>query len=288
MTAASLEPDVDENTPVVDRSTVLTNRGVAHFLDSMILGILGCVIFFVVLVLALILGILTGVINQESVEVLKELDKKASEPHSEMAQRILIYYFGCCILAGGIGLICHIAYFMYSELAMDGQTFGKRICGLRVVRIDGSPLNFSTSFIRNSMRLIEIFPIMLMPLFSKRLQRLGDMLAGTIVIAVAPEKRHKLERADIDFEIGDESFKFELAQLERVRSQDFHAIKRVLERWNRLSEVQRNTLLDQLVPPLVERLQATPPVLTDRARFIRDLLDAENRRQQNDQPVAPS
>ena len=76
-------------------------------------------------------------------------------------------------------------YFLISEIVMKGRTIGKKIFGLRTVRQNGQPITFIQSIIRNVIRVIidntGIGIVTMM--FSKDYKRLGDMLAGTMVIS---------------------------------------------------------------------------------------------------------
>jgi uncharacterized RDD family membrane protein YckC len=79
------------------------------------------------------------------------------------------------------------AYDVLFEVFAAGRTPGKRVNGLRVVRLDGSPVTFFTSAIRNVLRLVDILPGMYLVgivtiLVTRRNQRLGDVAAGTLVV----------------------------------------------------------------------------------------------------------
>ncbi|MFL5661319.1 MAG: RDD family protein, partial [Ktedonobacteraceae bacterium] len=67
-----------------------------------------------------------------------------------------------------------------------GATLGKMVVGLRVVKLDGSPISWSESVIRNLLRIIDgIFFYLVGAIFvwtSPRKQRLGDRAASTVVI----------------------------------------------------------------------------------------------------------
>ncbi|MFN0090567.1 MAG: RDD family protein [Acidimicrobiales bacterium] len=78
-------------------------------------------------------------------------------------------------------------WFLFFEALWDGQTPGKRAAGLRVVHVDGRPIGFLTSAVRNVMRVVDLLPGLYLAgalciLFTSRHQRLGDLAAGTIVI----------------------------------------------------------------------------------------------------------
>ncbi len=102
-------------------------------------------------------------------------------------------------------------YFTFTELHWQGRTPGKRALGLRVVARDGGPLTAEMLFARNLTRELETFlplsallapdslvpgapwwvqlvtvvwilALTLLPLFNRQRARLGDLLAGTVVV----------------------------------------------------------------------------------------------------------
>jgi len=82
-------------------------------------------------------------------------------------------------------------YYLLFETFMNGQTIGKKIMSIRVVKIDGSKPNFSSYFIRWVMRIVDVVltsggGAVLTILLRGHGQRLGDIAAGTTVIT---EKR---------------------------------------------------------------------------------------------------
>lgn len=81
-----------------------------------------------------------------------------------------------------------VLWFLYVWLleGLLGATLGKFILNLRVRRLDGSGIGLSKSLIRNLSRVVDAFAVYLVGFlianFSKRKQRLGDHLAGTVVV----------------------------------------------------------------------------------------------------------
>ena len=107
------------------------------------------------------------------------------------------------VLAGtGFLSFCVIAlYFILLEAFWRGQTPGKRWLGIRVIREGGYPISFSTSVVRNVVRLIDFLPLYYMigltvMLIDRKSRRLGDLAAGTLV--VKEQKGVKLETLDVD------------------------------------------------------------------------------------------
>jgi uncharacterized RDD family membrane protein YckC len=79
-----------------------------------------------------------------------------------------------------------LAYFTLLEAIWNGQTPGKKLTKIRVVREDGRPITFQESLIRNILRLVDGQVCYLVGAIlvwrSPRKQRLGDRIAHTVVI----------------------------------------------------------------------------------------------------------
>jgi len=80
------------------------------------------------------------------------------------------------------------SYFVFFEWLWNGQTPGKRLMKLRVIREDGRPITFWEAAVRNLLRTFDMMPA---PFYSIGLisvflslsdQRVGDMVAGTVVV----------------------------------------------------------------------------------------------------------
>jgi uncharacterized RDD family membrane protein YckC len=82
-------------------------------------------------------------------------------------------------------------YFIAFEWLWNGQTPGKRLLKLRVIRDDGRPLTLWEAIARNLLRICDAIPGFIFPVYSigliviflsPRDQRVGDLFAGTVVI----------------------------------------------------------------------------------------------------------
>ena len=78
-------------------------------------------------------------------------------------------------------------YDIYAEWAWRGQTLGKRLLRLRVVDARGLRLTFTQCLLRNLLRFIDALPVAyavggVAALLNSRGQRLGDLVAGTLVV----------------------------------------------------------------------------------------------------------
>jgi uncharacterized RDD family membrane protein YckC len=79
------------------------------------------------------------------------------------------------------------AYFIFFETTWNGQSPGKRLVGIRVVRTGGRPIGFLGSAIRNLIRLADFLPIlygagMITMFVDRRARRLGDFAAGALTL----------------------------------------------------------------------------------------------------------
>ncbi len=82
-------------------------------------------------------------------------------------------------------------YYVFFEMLWNGQSPGKRLTGLRVIRTDGTPVTLTESIIRNLVRLIDFLPILygagVVAMFiNEQARRLGDLAAGTLVVHDRP------------------------------------------------------------------------------------------------------
>lgn len=87
---------------------------------------------------------------------------------------------------GGIvalfGLLFALFYILCADGLKGGQSYGKRVMGICVIdATSGKPCNFIQSFIRN-LSLSFLGMIDWVFIFSRKRQRLGDMIANTLVI----------------------------------------------------------------------------------------------------------
>jgi len=90
---------------------------------------------------------------------------------------LLVFYFPIMV------------YSLTLESVFEGQTFGKKMMKIKVVKIDGYQAGFEDYLIRWFFRIIDISMLngmiaLIAVLTSQKNQRLGDMTAGTAVITL--------------------------------------------------------------------------------------------------------
>ncbi|QCJ42780.1 RDD family protein [Bacillus sp. S3] len=92
--------------------------------------------------------------------------------------------------------IVNWGYFFAFEYFYGGRTLGKKLVGIRVIQENGHSITLLSSFIRNLIRIIDSLPTayflgIVMIFFHSKHKRLGDLVAGTIVVHERKAKRKK-------------------------------------------------------------------------------------------------
>jgi uncharacterized RDD family membrane protein YckC len=111
--------------------------------------------------------------------------------------RLLIFLVAVMILAklGRLGsgaalLVAFILEWLYPvvfEVYWGGATPGKKLSNLLVLLDDGTPIGWGASFARNTLRFVDFLPFgyacgLLTMWLNQDSKRLGDLLAGTVVV----------------------------------------------------------------------------------------------------------
>ncbi len=259
---SKLQFETPENVAVEFSCAGLGTRYVAWFVDQ--------VLTFVSMFTLLLLLACMGVSFQGVEEYFEGLDE-GSPPQA------IMYTMGVIALLFGLG---SFVYFGACELLLRGQTPGKRMLKIRVVKMNGFALDPASILVRNIFRVLDHIPVIwLVPLLSVRSQRPGDMVAGTIVVKdddveVSVVRTQLTERSPLESE-----FRFDATALKQLSEQDLQAVQTLLERWNDIQPAQRQKLCETIVTSLVQRLKIDDPVEGRELRFLEDLLAAELRRQ---------
>lgn len=162
----------------------------------------------------------------------------------------------------GLGVYLSLcAYYIFFETVWNGQTPGKRLIGLRMVREGGRPLGFLGSAIRNFIRLADFLPVLyglgvLVMFFDKRSRRLGDLAAGSIAVR---------ERTAVTLDtlaaptvtaqpVVSTAKEITIPNLRALDREDYEIVQEYLRRRSALSVEARQRLSRQLVEGLQQRL----------------------------------
>lgn len=160
-------------------------------------------------------------------------------------------------------------YFILFEWLWNGQTPGKKLLKLRVIREDGRPITLWEAIARNLLRIGDAVPGFIVPVYSiglitiflsNRDQRLGDIFAGTVVIreraGEAPTFAETFSNpvSDTAFSRVQKRIEFQ-ADLERVTDAEIEVVESFLRRRWDLSDKQRIWMAWRIALPLMYKLK---------------------------------
>jgi uncharacterized RDD family membrane protein YckC len=176
----------------------------------------------------------------------------------------------------------YLGYFIASETLWRGRTVGKAALGLRVVTREGAPVRFRHAAVRALLGLVDFgvaggFFAVVFILFTRDNQRLGDLVAGTLVLR---ERSGLAAPAPVSFAPppGLEGYAATL-DTSRLTLQEYQAVRTFLLRAASLPPGPRASLAVQLAGPLAARLRPPPPPGVAPEAFLHCVAAAYQRRQ---------
>ena len=122
---------------------------------------------------------------------------------------MVLGYFGR--LGGGISMLLAFAlewlYPIVFEVFWHGATPGKKMSNLVVLHDDGTPIGWGASFARNTLRFVDFLPFgyacgLLTIWLNADSKRLGDLLAGTVVVYYGESPSPIINDTYVDAEIS--------------------------------------------------------------------------------------
>jgi uncharacterized RDD family membrane protein YckC len=149
-------------------------------------------------------------------------------------------------------------YFALFEAIWNGQTPGKRLSHLRVIQDSGRPITVFEAVARNLLRVVDSIPglygvAIISALFSARNKRLGDYVAGTVVVL---EKPAVIETGvPWDSAASPAASRYDAS---RLKPEEFQLIEAFLVRRKQLAAEVRAETGRQIVQRLATRLEFTP------------------------------
>lgn len=165
-------------------------------------------------------------------------------------------------------------YFAYFETIWKGQTPGKRVAHIRVIKESGRPINAFEAIARNLVRAVDFLPALygvgiVCMLLNKRNRRLGDFVAGTVVVHESPTEE-VMPYVD-DASPGATSVTTDVAQLAR---EDLLLIETYLQRRNDLPPYVQESMARKIAAKIREKAG----IADDRRQSPDQFLEAVARR----------
>ncbi|WP_321189698.1 RDD family protein [Siminovitchia sp. FSL H7-0308] len=173
---------------------------------------------------------------------------------------ISLFLFGIIII---MMFVIYWGYFIAFEFFSGGRTIGKKLIGIRVIQDNGHSLTLLSSFIRNLLRIIDALPGsylvgIFMIFFHPQHKRVGDLVAGTIVVherkaqskkSLSPVEKEISRRglAKHDLDLGEWA-------LDSLGAKDWKLIKTYGNRLSGLTAHERSALTKQTADILFGKL----------------------------------
>jgi len=148
--------------------------------------------------------------------------------------------FNVITFAVTILILFHLLYFPFFELIMKGQTPGKKLFSIRVIRQTGEPEGVFDSVLRNFLRIVYIFPFLylldaFLVILTKNYKRVGDFAANTVVVKV--RKRDQIVKVEDLIKYTEDSDDYiESANIYPVTQFEYEVLKEFLARKNSVGE----------------------------------------------------
>ncbi len=220
------------------------------------------IVLIIVILIAFSAGMRTGAIGRMSDTAAKWF----------VAGIILVYF------------LLYWGYFSLFEAFRNGQTPGKRVLKIRVIKDSGRQITFFEALARNLLRVVDMLPGMYLIgaisiLVTGQNKRLGDLVAGTIVVheradeflAYAPSSSVFAGSAYAPAFTPHELANIPADRIARLSSSDLQLIDSYLARALSLPMATRATLASRLLDGQCARMQVAVPMETSPERMLEAL-----------------
>lgn len=180
-------------------------------------------------------------------------------------------------IVGGVVLVfflIHSGYFAFFEAIWNGQTPGKRYTHIRVIKDDGRSVTVYDAISRNLLRIVDELPgfyavgVMCI-LFSKQSKRLGDYVAGTVVVH---ETSIEGARPFLDRPVaaGDASVVYDVST---ITLDELHLLEMFFQRRDSFAPALRTSMAAQITTRIGQKLNTRVAGWPQTERFLEAVYD---------------
>jgi uncharacterized RDD family membrane protein YckC len=147
-------------------------------------------------------------------------------------------------------------YFAFFEIIWNGQTPGKRLVGIRVIKESGRPITVLEAIGRNIFRAIDMLPSLYVVgivsmLLNSRNKRLGDFVAGTVLV-----HDKKVETVNVNWKAGDSASM--CLQTDKITPEELFLIESYLNRRREFDPPVRKKTARDIVSTLKAKAAVEP------------------------------
>ncbi len=168
----------------------------------------------------------------------------------------------------GILILCLLpamVYHLLCETFLNGQSFGKKIMKIKVVKLNGTQPNFGSYLVRSMFRIIDRPMVALITVaVTKNSQRFGDMVAGTTVIQI----NRQVSIRETILHQQNPNHKIVYSQVSLMSDKDANTIKEVLD----FSRTQNQPQHIQLLAKKIKDKYGISELSTNDEAFLNTLL----------------
>lgn len=204
-------------------------------------------------------------ITNQNIEINLELASLGDRIIATIIDLLILgsYFFLAVIIISGLGgneifigifFIPPLFYSLAFEYFMQGQSPGKHVRDIKVVKLDGGAPGFGNYLLRWILRLLDIpfygAVAIISIIITKNGQRLGDLAAGTTVIKV--KKRKSID--SIKTLKKDPDYQIQFPQVKRLSDKQIELIRKSLEHG---ADGLNYAAIGQLTEKIKEMLQVT-------------------------------
>jgi len=178
-------------------------------------------------------------------------------------------------ITNGLILIIYAVLFVFydliCELAMNGQSVGKKIMKIKVISLDGGRPRLGQYLLRWLFRIIDFFPGtlnlcgLICVAVSDKSQRVGDMVAGTTLIRTV--SRTKMQ--NIAFKPAEDNYQPVFPEAAQLTEQDVELINEVI---NNYIKSGNSMLVYNMAQRIKDLLNITPPTEMNNMLFLQTII----------------
>lgn len=166
-----------------------------------------------------------------------------------------------------------IFYSLASEQLNNGQSLGKKIMSIRVIRLDGERAGFLDYMMRWAFRGLDIYFSLggvgcVSIISSEYNQRLGDLLANTVVVNVAKSERMRI--ANLLKLNTKDNYQVVYPDVIKMPEETMMIVKETLGKQLRIGNAAHHQALDLLAEKMASELRVKLPA--NKTNFLKTLL----------------
>ena len=177
-------------------------------------------------------------------------------------------------LLGAVLMLIKYFYSLFIEMFTNGQSIGKKIVGIVVIKLNGNALETNDYLVRWAYRAVDFgmsfFSVgTISILMSEKNQRLGDMIANTTVVKLKPDRIVTL--SDLQNLPDKEDYVPKFPQVVRYSDEEMLALKNLLVRTQQYQNQTYKDILHETVIKLKEHMRLEEVKMDDMS-FLREII----------------